>query len=81
MNLKHNLRKNVIRYARTIAVMLLTCIVTLNGVPLASALTFSDVPSSHWAYTSIDYMSENEYICLELEEDVLNRTQLSHVPK
>ncbi len=62
MNLKHNLRKNVIRYARTIAVMLLICIGILNSVPLASALTFSDVPSSHWAYTSIDYMSENGYM-------------------
>lgn len=46
---------------KMIAIISILCIV-LCVSPIASAQTFSDVPSNHWAYTAIDYVSTNGYM-------------------
>lgn len=46
---------------RILAFVLVISIMTSLGA-LASAATFSDVPSSHWAYSAIKYVSTNKYM-------------------
>ena len=50
------------RTLRIIIVSLMMFSIVVYSVPVVYAATFSDVPSSHWAYKAIDYVSTNGYM-------------------
>lgn len=42
--------------------LILVVSIAVSLLPVANAATFSDVPSNHWAYSAVDYVSTNEYM-------------------
>ena len=63
MNSIHKIKRNMKnKMLRSVVAFLILVSIAVNSVPVVNAASYTDVPSSHWAYDAIEYVTINGYM-------------------